>query len=158
MNLTHCKVCGQPIDRLRNKRLRSYCSVACRNRFHSQKMIASGQSQKRQQLYAERKATEASDMKKKCALCGLWFRRVAFHVFQRHQMTAYEYKQYLQIRTSRGILADESRKHLHDLALEYKMDEQLKHAGKATRFVKGGTKQKAKKPNAGKRFTSDEYS
>lgn len=158
MNLSHCTVCHQPIDRTQNKRLRKYCSVKCLHKFHSMKVIASGYVQRWQQKHREAKAAIPSDDKKKCAICGLWYRRVAAHVARRHQMNAYQYKQSIGIRTSRGIMTQEDRERMRELALTYNMDERLKVLGKKTRFVLGGEKQKMKKPNAGKKFTEDEYS
>lgn len=158
MNLTNCRVCGGTIDRLANNRLRKYCSTKCRDKFHYMKAIASGYSRDKQREYQAAKANKESTDKKRCAICGLWYRRVAAHVAARHQMNAYEYKKYLGIRTSRGIMTAEDREHMRKLALAYKMDEQLKKAGQPTRFVQGGEKQRMKKPNAGRTFIEDEYS
>jgi len=158
MNLSHCTVCSTLIDRTQNKRLRKYCSVKCLHKFHSMKVIASGYARNIQRKYQEEKAKAASDNKKKCAICGLWYRRVAAHVARRHQLNAHEYKQSIGIRTSRGIMTKGDREHMRELALTHNMDKRLNMLGKKTRFVPGGEKQKMKKPNAGKKFTEDEYS
>lgn len=122
------------------------------------KVVASGYSRDKQREYQAKKASVESDTKKRCAVCGLWYRRVAAHVAARHQMNAYEYKMYLGIRTSRGILTTDDRDRMRAHALKNRMDEQLKRVGEPTRFILGGEKQRMKKPNAGKRFVEDEYS
>lgn len=157
--LDSCKTCGEKIDRDReeNKRLRSFCSAKCRNKANSQKQILSGYSRDRQRIYEAAKASVASSSKKKCGICGLWYKRVARHVYARHEMNAYEYKQYMQLPVSKGIMTETDRNHMSELALENKMDEQLKRAGVRLRFVLGGAKQRMKKPNAGKIFEHNEY-
>lgn len=158
MNLTHCAVCNAPINRQANLRLRRYCSKECRDKAQSIKRIASGYARDIQRKYKAEQARSPHPDKKKCAICGLWYKRVAHHVAQRHQMTAYEYKQSLGVRVSRGIMTEADRAHMRALALAHRMDKQLERVGKKTRFVPGGSKQKMKKPNAGKRWSEDEYS
>ena len=73
----------------------------------------------------------------KCKICDKSFKRVCSHVRQTHGVSAREYKEAFGLDVKKGILSNEDRKIMHDYALANGMDEQLKKAGKATRFKKG---------------------
>lgn len=150
-----CKECRQPIDKTANKRLRSFCGAPCRNKYHAarvNKPLQAELQRKRQQ----RAASEPSPDKKKCALCGRWYRRVTFHVFQVHNLTAREYKQHIDAPLSRGILADERRQVLRDHANRHDMGDQLKRVGKSTRYKKNDPRTKDTL-NKGRKFEPNEY-
>lgn len=95
--------------------------------------------------------------KKRCAICQLYYKRVTAHVYQRHGLTAYEYKQQHGLPVSKGILTQEARTHLRALAYEQHAPENMKRAGKRTRYVKDDPRAHAKKPNAGRHFPSSDY-
>lgn len=62
------------------------------------------------------------------------------HVWQLHHLREEEYKEYFDLPLSKGIIPREHKELLRKLALENKMDEQLKRVGKRTRYKKGDPK------------------
>lgn len=153
--LSHCKQCIQPIDKESNPRRRSFCSKECRD-IHTNKRRYHNGGKEKSQAYQQRKASVPSADKKKCALCGRWYRRVAFHVFQTHHLTAREYKQHIDAPLSKGILTDEKRALLRSHALYYQMDKQLQQAGKNTRYTKNDPRTKGNL-NKGRTFEPNDY-
>lgn len=73
----------------------------------------------------------------KCLICGKRFKRVCRHANQSHGVTAREYKEMFGLDVSKGIMTPSDRQHMRDLALENKMDVQLRRVGAETRFPKG---------------------
>jgi ROS/MUCR transcriptional regulator protein len=72
-----------------------------------------------------------------CLICGKNFKRVCSHARQSHGVSAREYKEAFGLDVRKGILSSEDSKLMREYALANGMDEQLKKAGKATRFKKG---------------------
>ncbi len=131
-----CLVCKQPIDRNVNKRMRSYCSKRCRDRRNSQKVIASGYSQRYLEKRANERASVARDGTLQCELCGQWYKRVTRHVNQRHGLTAKEYKQENGLAVGRGVITEDKREHLRTLAKETGVIENIRYNAK-DRFKPG---------------------
>jgi uncharacterized C2H2 Zn-finger protein len=46
----------------------------------------------------------------KCPICGLWFRRVCSHIYQKHKMTAQEFKKEFGLPRGMGVIVPEFRK------------------------------------------------
>jgi len=76
------------------------------------------------------------------------------HIWQIHGLSAVEYKQYMYLPTSLGILTDDARQHLHDIVKSNGIAQSLAIKGQKTRFKKGHT---IPSPNAGKYFPHSEY-
>lgn len=72
----------------------------------------------------------------KCKICNKEFRRVCGHVSQAHGISAREYKERFGFDVGRGLLEDDDRQHMRELALKNGMDKQLKKVGEKTRFKK----------------------
>lgn len=155
--LDDCKVCGSKIDKTGNKRLRSYCSKECRDKWHRRKLVESGYSREVQRKAADAKAAEASIHKKKCGICGRWYRKVASHITQRHGMDAREYKEHMDLPTTHGILPEDLRERLSQNAKDNDMHIILPTLSPETRFVLGGERQRGPKPRAGKIFVHNDY-
>lgn len=155
MLLTQCKQCGQQIDRNANKRLRSFCSAACRTKNNNAKAYPSQAEWQRN--YHDRQASNPSADKKKCAICERWYKRVGRHVSQRHGMTAREYRAGLGLPVSIGIMTEEASEHMRALAYENGMDKSLLVKGKNTRFKVGDPRARIKKPCNGKTIQRNDY-
>lgn len=113
--LLACKQCHAPIDRIKNNRLRSYCSKICRDRFLNAKSAPA-----RALLQIKRMDAQAIDdcTRKQCAYCSRWYRRVLRHAQQRHGITAVEYKRDQGLAVGVGILPEDARETMraHTLA------------------------------------------
>jgi hypothetical protein len=137
-----CLVCKQPIDRNVNKRMRSYCSKQCRDRRNSQKVIASGYSQRYLEKRANERASVARDGTLQCTVCSRWYKRVARHVNQRHGLTAKEYKSENGYALGRGVITEDKREHLRNIVQETGVIKNLKP--NAYRFKKGDPRTRTK--------------
>lgn len=155
--LKNCKVCGSPIDKNSNKRLRSYCSAECRIKWGNKRSYwHGGRREKQKQMYIDN-AKKQTPNKKKCGICGRWYKRVGHHIRMTHKMKAREYKEHMGLPVSRGIMTEDGRSAARDRALENGMDEQLRKVGVNTRFVKGDPRAKESHPLAGKKFEGGDY-
>lgn len=74
-----------------------------------------------------------------CHICGRAYTKLQQHIWYSHNMTKKEYCEKFGIDRTINMTSEEYNKKMHDYALEYNMDEQLKKAGKNTRFKKGHT-------------------
>jgi len=148
---TTCKVCSAPIT---VKRFRTYCSKACRDKTNQEKFYPAQRAWLRRNN--DKKATVSSPDKKKCAICNLWYKRVARHVNQRHGMSAREYKELIDAPLRKGILAEDKRDYLRTLAKDQGFAEMGQKVGKETRFKKGDPKARVS-TNKGRVFQETDY-
>lgn len=72
-----------------------------------------------------------------CHICGKAFEKLQQHIYYAHGMTKNEYCDKFGLDRKINMTTPEYNKKMHDYALHYKMDIQLKEAGKETRFKKG---------------------
>lgn len=72
-----------------------------------------------------------------CHICGRAYTKLQQHIWYSHDLTKKEYCDKFGIDRNINMTSEEYNKKMHDYALEYNMDEQLKKAGKKTRFKKG---------------------
>lgn len=72
-----------------------------------------------------------------CHICGRAYTKLQQHIWYSHDLSKREYCEKFGIDRNINMTSEEYNKKMHDYALEYKMDEQLKRAGKKTRFKKG---------------------
>lgn len=72
-----------------------------------------------------------------CHICGRSYTRLGSHIRESHDMTIAEYKERFGLCSNTKTTEICYSAKMHDLALKYKMDEQLEKAGKQTRFKKG---------------------
>lgn len=138
----NCLACEKLIDRTLNKRLRSYCSKECRTKFlqerTNRRYVDSGLSKQ----WQREKYDELSKFERpgtvQCDICSGWYRRVARHVSQRHEMTAREYKTEHGYAKGKGLISQESREHMREMTLENgTVSNLLSEAAKAHRYTKG---------------------
>lgn len=144
-----CKICGQPIT---ENRYRTYCSAKCRNQRNYKKYYIY------QQEWSRNKRGGYSPNKKKCIICGKWYRQVGSHITQRHGMTAREYRELYNLPVKRGILPPDLRELKGEQAKENGTYNNLK-AGKKYRYKKGDERAKTKTfyKSTGKYKTTDYY-
>lgn len=72
-----------------------------------------------------------------CHICGKAYTKLQQHIWYTHNMTKNEYCDKFGIDRSINMTSEEYSAMMHNYALENNMDEQLKEAGKKTRFQKG---------------------
>lgn len=72
-----------------------------------------------------------------CHICGKAFTKLQQHIWYSHEMTKEEYCDLYGLDKSINMTTTEYNKKMSDYAYKYKMDEQLKLAGKDTRFKSG---------------------
>ena len=99
-----CKMCPNKLGH----RQRTFCSSTCRNKHYAQKY--------RDRM--DRLASEPSDKKCQCLICGRYYVQIGSHIVQRHGMTAREYREYFDLEVKKGILPAYYKKIKGDLALE----------------------------------------
>ena len=51
-------------------------------------------------------ASQKDPDKIQCLICGRFYTQVGSHIFQRHEMTAREYREYFELEVKRGIVPD----------------------------------------------------
>jgi len=88
----------------------------------------------------------------KCLICGCWYWQVGSHIFQRHNMTAKEYRELYNLPLRRGIQPDWLRKIRRENALKHKTyKNNLIKKGQVTRYKKEDERAKKGYYWAGKR-------
>jgi predicted nucleic acid-binding Zn ribbon protein len=144
-----CKICGQPIT---ENRYRTYCSEKCRNKSNNQKNYHAQLEWGR-----EKRGQYASD-KKKCIICGKWYRQVGSHIIQQHGLTAREYRELYNLPVKRGITTPEYRKFKGEQTKENGTFKNLR-AGKKYRYKKGDERAKTQTfyKSTGKYKATDYY-
>jgi len=146
MNDINCRTCGVNLlmYKIKNPRLRSYCGKTCRDKWHTRARVASGYSQAVQARQSDARASVARPGAIQCAICLRWYKRPAHHAWQRHGVSAREYKKDVGLSLTRGITtqADHDRMRLH--ALDNGMDVRLAKLGARTRYTQGDIRAKAK--------------
>lgn len=72
-----------------------------------------------------------------CHICGRAFKKLGAHIVQAHGVTSWEYKVAFGLDVTKGLVTDEHRQHLRDLALrnyEVSIKQNLIEGGLKTRF------------------------
>lgn len=72
-----------------------------------------------------------------CHICGKAYIKLQQHVYYEHHLTKNEYCERFGLDKKVRLTSDIYNKKMSDYAYKYKMDEQVKNAGKNTRFKKG---------------------
>ena len=133
---TTCKVCGEPI---KEKRFRTFCSDKCRNKFYQKKYQPQRSKWQRERM--DKKASVPSSRKKQCGICGKWYVQVGSHIFNRHGMTAREYREKFDLPVKRGIVPKWYREKKAKQCAENGTIKNLK-AGKVNWYKKGDPRAK----------------
>jgi len=148
----NCKICQKPIEK--HSRFRTYCSKQCR-----QKAINRRQYEYQKKWQQEKRGQYAPD-KKRCIICKKWYYQVGSHIWQKHGLTAREYREEFDLPIKKGILPDWLRKLKGEQAIENKTFENLK-IGKKFWYKKGDKRAKIisgwKGRRGSKGYQTDEY-
>ena len=75
-----------------------------------------------------------------CHICGKAYNKLGAHVVQKHKITSYDYKKIFGLNVSIGLISDNHREHLHDMAIknyDVVVKENLLKKGVNTRYVIG---------------------
>jgi hypothetical protein len=126
-----CKICNKPLTK---KRLRTYCSPTCRNKFFNKKY--SGMHTEWQRKKRDKEAEKPSPTKIQCLICGKWYVQVCSHTFQIHELSGRSYREYFDLEVKRGVIPKWYRKLKGDQAIENGTFKNLKN-GKRYWFVLG---------------------
>lgn len=131
----NCLNCKKPLVRISPKgNNKKFCNTSCRNKARSEankKRVAEWQRAKQDRL-----ASEPSDTKVQCLICGRYYVQVGSHIVQRHNITAREYREYYELEVKRGTVPDWFRELKGKQALENGTFKNLK-VGKKFWFKKG---------------------
>ncbi len=130
-----CVICGAQTVRTKRGKVPQVCGEACRKeRFNRWQ---------RERNYA--RSLESAAGKKKCGICGKWYRKVGSHVFNAHGTTAREYREWMGLPVKKGILADDAREMMreHFYSNQDKVGKNLVVGGKPYRFKKGDERTKS---------------
>jgi len=73
----------------------------------------------------------------KCPFCGLWYRALAYHTRQAHNITGKHLRQLMGLKADYQLITPEIKERHRETALRDDMGTQLKKAGKNTRYKKG---------------------
>jgi len=132
---TTCKVCGKKLTG--NKR--TYCSIKCRNKVYYKRK--GGAEYQREYLY--RKRDKNTDGLIKCELCGRFYKFLAPHLRQIHEVDIFDYKKEYGIDRGRGLITDEIKKikraYVKETYPEIIQNNLIKN-GVKTRYTKGDTR------------------
>jgi hypothetical protein len=126
-----CKQCGKDIV---NARYRTFCSKECRNKYYNKKYSARGTEWHRKNR--DRIASEPSEDKCQCLICGKWYVQVCSHVYQVHKMTGREYREYFRLEVKKGVVPEWYRKLKGEQAIDNETYKNLEK-GAGFRFKKG---------------------
>ena len=128
---TDCLTCKKPLvrnsPRANNKK---FCSLHCRNKSY-QKRVSAWQLARN-----DRRASTPDPTKIQCLICGKYYVQVGSHVWNRHEMTAREYREYHDLEVKRGTTPAWYRELKGNQALENGTFKNLK-VGARFRFKKG---------------------
>ena len=127
----NCKICGEPLG----FRQRTFCGKTCRNRSYAIRHRDSRTAWQRARR--DKIASEPSDKKCQCLICGKWYVQVCSHVFQVHKITARKYKEYMDLEVKKGIVPAWYRKLKGDIAIENGTYKNIIETGKKFRFKVG---------------------
>lgn len=124
-----CAICPKQVVRVKRGVIPKTCSPECLREY---KKI-------RQREYLYKKHLENGMAKKKCGICGRWFRKVGSHVWNIHGVTAREYREEMGLPVKKGILPDDAKEIMreHFFANQAKVGKNLTVNGKPFRYVKG---------------------
>lgn len=136
--MKNCMICNKPLPKPENPKTHNfkYCNKKCRNKAHYLKFNTPEQQNERRQKMLLSKGIGL----KRCLECEKWFVKPIAHAWQIHHMNEAEYKQKFDLPLSKGVIPVEHKELLHNLALENKMDEQLRKVGVRTRYKKNDPK------------------
>lgn len=97
--MKRCKFCNKPLPKPDNPKTRNYtyCNIECRKAYY--KPLHSEWQRK----WKDKKHTQESEDRMQCLVCGRWYRQVGSHIFQRHGMTAREYREEYELEVKRGL-------------------------------------------------------
>jgi Asp-tRNA(Asn)/Glu-tRNA(Gln) amidotransferase B subunit len=126
-----CKTCGGPIT---INRYRTFCSKTCRIKNINQRNFFRQKIWQRERK--DRDASFANPNKIQCQVCGRWYSQVGSHVWQRHKMTARDYRKQYGFDVKRGQLPDWLRKIKSEQVFENNTIKNLK-IGKKYWFKRG---------------------
>jgi predicted nucleic acid-binding Zn ribbon protein len=127
----NCKICGRPIT---IKRYRTFCSKKCRTKSYT---IKYKETRAKWQLARyDEIASIKSPHKIQCLICGKWYVQVGSHIWNRHKMTAREYRKLYGFDVKKGQLPGWYKEIKSDQAFESGTIKNLK-SGKRFWFRKG---------------------
>lgn len=126
-----CKICNKSLP----KRFRTFCSTHCRQKSNNIK------NSQYQIAWAKKKRGQYQDNKLQCGICESWYVQVISHVIQEHQMTNKEYREYMNLPLSNGVVPHWYSKEKGETAISNKTYLNLKK-GIKTRYVKGDIRAK----------------
>ena len=90
-----------------------------------------------------------------CAICGLWYRKVASHVYYAHNTTARDYKKMLGLDNKKGLISSNMKATLQSYTTKYKdivITQNLINRGKKTRYQKAHTQNYTRTPSQKERL------
>ena len=128
-----CKTCDKEFKPKLHAHNIKFCSVTCRNKSYQPARTIW------QRERFDRLAIQQDPNKIQCLICGRWYVQVGSHVYNRHDMTAREYREYHNLEVKRGIVPAYYRKLKGDQALENGTYQNLK-VGKKFWFKPGDPK------------------
>lgn len=102
ISLKACEICATDLT----TRQRRYCSKKCRDKHFQIKYQP-------QRSIWQRERNDSRSVKRpntiECLICHKWYRQVGSHIFNRHEMTAREYRQEYGFDVKRGQLPPDLR-------------------------------------------------
>ena len=129
-----CFHCGK--EYLSQSNNSKFCSKWCRNK----KRILSGYNRLYLQRYSDKKRKHVKDGFE-CPLCGLYYKALLTHVWQRHDMSAKEFKEEFIFAYKKSFILNDNKEAKRIGALKT-VDNNLLEGGKATRYKKNDPRTK----------------
>lgn len=138
ISLSACKECGGEMPK--PSRYRTFCSKACRVKFHNWNSHYSTPELRKQSLQRNRKMrdmiVQRSGLYIPCKICGRPFKKIGSHVIHAHKMSAREYRECIGADVSKAIITQDVKEKCARRVFETGMWRNLK-AGKNTQFKPG---------------------
>lgn len=120
-----------------NARNVKFCSVACREEKY--KLTMPSRSKEARDAYNHAKWNKYAKGKFQCPFCKGWYNALLYHVRQRHDMSASDYKARFGLNRSHSIITESIKEKKREAVFENGTVENLKK-GAHMRFVKGDTR------------------
>lgn len=126
-----CTVCGEKYTAHSNAR--KYCDKCRVIKYHE--MDKRRWTKANAKVQAREYSVRTKD-KSQCLICGAWVKAPAMHAYQKHRVTAYEYKEAFDLPFGKGLLPTSLKEIKRDHVFDNHTVDNLKK-GKGMRFHKG---------------------
>ena len=129
-----CKRCGKEF--IAHSPARKFCSVDCQKANYKESGKAKEQWTKANHKKQQKNYSTYSNGKTRCLICGAWVKAPAMHAWQKHRISARDYKKTFSLPYGKGLLPEDLKEVKKDYVFDNGTVKNLKK-GVHTRYKKG---------------------